>query len=119
MLLMSTDAIGHRLAQHQNAFTAAVEAGMSHVVYASMPAPEGSPVLLAPEHAVTEAANMARDDLARAAAVVLAGNSTGKSTYTVSGAEALTTAQQGQAIMGIEPQSFSRSVDATKAALTA
>ena len=221
MLLISTDAIGHRLPQHRNAIAAAVEAGVSHVVYTSMPAPEGSPVLFAPEHAGTEAAlassslpgwtvlrnhwyfenlfmslpsvlamggqwfsaagdgklaNIARDDLARAAAVVLADNSTGKATYTLSGAEALTTAQQAQAvsqaigrpiqvipvpvealvqgmigagipeamarivasfdistaageagtvtsdfkaITGIEPQSFSRWLDANKAALAA
>lgn len=43
-------------------------------------------------------ANLSRDDLARAAATVLAGTSSGKQTYTLSGAEALTTAEQAQAI---------------------
>ena len=146
LLLISTDALdrpGHRLAQHQNAVAAATKAGVSHVVYTSMPQPENSPLLLAPDHAGTEAAlaasalpgwtvlrnhwyfenlfmsmpnvlamggqwfsaagdgklaNIARDDLALAAATVLAGAYTGKATYTLSGAEALTTAQQAQAI---------------------
>lgn len=43
-------------------------------------------------------ANISRDDLARAAAVVLAGDSQGKATYTLSGEEALTTAEQAAAI---------------------
>jgi NAD(P)H dehydrogenase (quinone) len=146
LLLISTDALdrpGHRLAQHRNAVAAATKAGVSHVVYTSMPQPENSPLLLAPDHAGTEAAlaasavpgwtvlrnhwyfenlfmsmpgvlarggqwfsaagdgkwaNIARDDLALAAATVLAGAYTGKATYTLSGAEALTTAQQAQAI---------------------
>ena len=146
LLLISTDALdrpGHRLAQHRNAVAAATQAGVSHVVYTSMPQPDDSPLLLAPDHAGTEAAlaasalpgwtvlrnhwyfenlfmsmpsvlamggqwfsaagdgklaNIARDDLALAAATVLAGAYTGKATYTLSGAEALTTAQQAQAI---------------------
>lgn len=59
MLLISTDALdrpGRRLAQHRNAVEAAVRAGVQHVVYTSMPRPEGSPVLFAPDHAGTEAA---------------------------------------------------------------
>ena len=43
-------------------------------------------------------ANIARDDLARAAAIVLAGDSQGRTTYTLSGEEALTTAEQAAAI---------------------
>jgi NAD(P)H dehydrogenase (quinone) len=43
-------------------------------------------------------ANISRDDLARAAATVLAGTDTGKRTYTLSGAEALTTRQIAAAI---------------------
>jgi NAD(P)H dehydrogenase (quinone) len=39
------------------------------------------------------AANIARDDLARAAATVLAGTQEGRTTYTLSGGEALTTAE--------------------------
>lgn len=43
-------------------------------------------------------ANIARDDLARAAAIVLAGDGEGKTTYTLSGEEALTTSEQAAAI---------------------
>lgn len=43
-------------------------------------------------------ANISRDDLARAAAVVLAGDTQGKSVHTLSGEEALTTAEQAAAI---------------------
>lgn len=43
-------------------------------------------------------ANISRDDLAAAAATVLAGDSHGKTTYTLSGAEAFTTAEQAAAI---------------------
>lgn len=59
MLLISTDALdrpGVRLAQHRNAIGAAVKAGVKHVVYTSMPQPEGSPVLFAPDHLGTERA---------------------------------------------------------------
>jgi NAD(P)H dehydrogenase (quinone) len=110
---------------------------VQHVVYTSMPQPDGSPVLIAPDHAGTEqalaastlpgftvlrnhwyfenlalfmggalasgtwyaadgglgSADIARDDLALAAATVLAGRETGRHTYTLSGGEALTKAQ--------------------------
>jgi NAD(P)H dehydrogenase (quinone) len=59
LLLISTDAIdrpGHRLAQHRNAIEAAAKAGIGHVVYTSMPQPEDSPLLLAPDHEGTEQA---------------------------------------------------------------
>lgn len=59
LLLISTDSLdkpGHRLAQHKAAVEAAVKAGIRHVVYTSMPKPETSPVLFAPDHAGTEAA---------------------------------------------------------------
>lgn len=146
MLLVSTDALdrpGLRLTQHRNAVNAAKKAGVNHVVYTSMPNPETSLVLFAPDHAGTEAAlaasslpgwtvlrnhwyfenlfqslpsvlaaggqwfsaagdgklaNISRDDLARAAAVVLAGSAGGKNVYTLSGGEALTTAEQAKAI---------------------
>ena len=146
LLLISTDATdrpGHRLAQHKRAVEAAAHAGVSHVVYTSMPAPQGSPVLLAPDHEGTEAAlaesalpgwtvlrnhwyfenlfhsipsilahggtwysaagdgklaNISRDDLARAAAVVLAGPYVEKAVFTLSGAQALTTAEQAEII---------------------
>lgn len=56
-LLISTDALdrpGRRLAQHQAAIAAMEAAGVKHVVYTSMPQPEGSPLLLAPDHEKTE-----------------------------------------------------------------
>jgi len=146
MLLISTDAMdqpGRRLLQHKNAVDAAVRAGVSHVVYTSMPEPQGSPLLIAPDHAGTEAelassvlpgwtvlrnhwyfenllrslpgvlarggkwfsaagegklANISRDDLALAAASMLAGAYAGKGTYTLSGPQALTTGQLAEAI---------------------
>lgn len=57
VLVISTDAIGQRAAQHANAIAAAKAAGAGHVVYTSMPYPEpGNPVLFAPEHYATEQA---------------------------------------------------------------
>jgi NAD(P)H dehydrogenase (quinone) len=140
LLLISTDAVdrpGRRIAQHKAAVDAAVTAGVKHVVYTSMPRPEGSPILIAPDHAATEAAlaastlpgwtvlrnhwyfenllaslphvvasgqwftaagdgkiaNIARDDLARAAAVALAGTAEGKTTLTLGGDTPRTTAE--------------------------
>jgi NAD(P)H dehydrogenase (quinone) len=58
-LLISTDTVdapGKRLAQHQRAVRALEAAGARHVVYTSMPKPDGSPVTIAPDHAGTEAA---------------------------------------------------------------
>lgn len=149
LLLISTDATdkpGHRLAQHRRAVEAAAHAGVSHVVYTSMPEPKDSPVLIAPDHEGTEAAlagstlpgwtvlrnhwyfenlfhsipsilahggkwysaagdgklaNISRDDLAHAAAVVLAGPYVEKAIYTLSGNQALTTAEQAAIIAGV------------------
>lgn len=59
LLLISTDALlqpGQRIAQHRNAVEAATAAGVAHVVYTSMPEPEVSPVLFAPDHLGTEQA---------------------------------------------------------------
>jgi NAD(P)H dehydrogenase (quinone) len=59
VLIISTDAIdrpGRRLAQHQSAVAAAVSAGVKHAVYTSMPNPETSPVVFAPDHLGTEEA---------------------------------------------------------------
>lgn len=59
VLIVSTDAIdrpGRRLAQHQAAVAAAVNAGVKHAVYTSMPNPETSPVVFAPDHLGTEQA---------------------------------------------------------------
>nr|WP_284701222.1 SDR family oxidoreductase [Rhodoplanes tepidamans] len=137
LLLISTDTLdrpGARLAQHRAAVAAAERAGVSHVVYTSMPGPETSLVLFAPDHLGTEqalaasaipgwtvlrnhfyfenlayaipaalasgqwysadghrgSADISRDDLARAAATVLAGGETGRRTWTLSGPQALT-----------------------------
>ena len=56
VLLISTDAVGRRVPQHQAAIDGAVKVGAQHVVYTSMPRPETSLVTFAPEHAGTEAA---------------------------------------------------------------
>jgi NAD(P)H dehydrogenase (quinone) len=59
VLIISTDAIdrpGRRLAQHQAAVAAAAKVGVKHVVYTSMPNPETSPVVFAPDHLGTEQA---------------------------------------------------------------
>ncbi len=60
LLLISTDELGEpgkRLAQHRNAVTAAVEAGVKHVVYTSLVKPEpGSPITFAGDHYGTEQA---------------------------------------------------------------
>lgn len=58
LLLISTDVLdrpGHRLTQHAAAIDAAARAGVGHLVYTSMPEPEGSPLLIAPDHAGSEA----------------------------------------------------------------
>jgi NAD(P)H dehydrogenase (quinone) len=58
-LIISTDAIdrpGRRLAQHRAAVAAVVSAGVKHAVYTSMPNPETSPVVFAPDHLGTEQA---------------------------------------------------------------
>ncbi|CCD97426.1 conserved hypothetical protein [Bradyrhizobium sp. STM 3809] len=145
MLLISTDRLdrpGFRAEQHGRALAAAEQAGIQHVVYTSMPKPVNSPLLIAPDHALTEAAlhgsrlagwtvlrnhwyfenlfmslprilgsgrwftadegggsaDIARGDLARAAATVLAGDVTGRQTFTLSGARALTKAEQARII---------------------
>jgi NAD(P)H dehydrogenase (quinone) len=59
LLLISTDALdtpGKRLSQHRNAVTAAEKAGVKHLLYTSMPVPETSAVLFAPDHLGTEKA---------------------------------------------------------------
>jgi NAD(P)H dehydrogenase (quinone) len=59
VLIISTDAIdrpGRRIAQHRAAVAAAVSAGVKHAVYTSMPNPETSPVVFAPDHLGTEQA---------------------------------------------------------------
>ncbi len=60
VLIISTDALGsgQRLNQHLAAVKAATEAG-AEIVYTSMPKPEGSAVIFAPDHAGTEKAVIA------------------------------------------------------------
>ncbi len=57
-LIISTDAMapGQRQAQHARAVNAAKSAGVAHVIYTSMPKPETSAVLFAPDHLATEKA---------------------------------------------------------------
>jgi NAD(P)H dehydrogenase (quinone) len=146
MLLISTDALdrpGRRLAQQLSAIEAAEEAGIRHVIYTSMPNADKASVIVAPDHAKTEAAieassipgwtilrmhwyfenlyltlpailhnagkwfhaagdgklaNISRDDLALAAATVLAATTEGKQVLSLSGEEALTTAEQADLI---------------------
>ena len=59
LLMISSDAIdkpGRRIQQHRNAVEAAARAGVKHIVYTSMPNPETSPVIFAPDHMGTEQA---------------------------------------------------------------
>jgi len=59
LLLISTDTLdkpGLRLAQHKAAVAAAEKAGVKHIVYTSLPAPETSAVSFAPDHLGTEQA---------------------------------------------------------------
>jgi NAD(P)H dehydrogenase (quinone) len=147
LLLISTDALdrpGHRLAQHKNALAAAAKAGVKHVVYTSMPMPEDSPLLIAPDHLGTEqalaasplswtilrncwymenlfmslpsaiatgqwysaagdgkVAYVARNDLARAAAVALASSDTSKTTHTLTGSEAFSTEEVARRVSAL------------------
>jgi NAD(P)H dehydrogenase (quinone) len=134
LLLVSTDALmepGKRLAQHRAAVQAAVDAGVKHVVYTSLPSADTSHVSFAPDHWGTEQAlsasplgwtvlrnawyfenlayalpgalasgewataagegriaYIARDDLARAAAVALASAETTSRVLTLTGEHA-------------------------------
>ncbi len=136
-LIISTSSMdpGVRGKEHGNAVRAAEQAGVGHVIYTSMPKPETSTILFAPDHLNTEKAlaassiknwtvlrnnwyfenlfmsmpqaiksgslytgagqgkipHIARDDLARAAAAVLASDSSGKKTYSLTGAKEYTT----------------------------
>lgn len=54
LLIISTDAIGARVAQHKNAIDAAVKAGVKHLVYTSWVNPDRSPALVAADHVATE-----------------------------------------------------------------
>ncbi|HAM25712.1 MAG TPA: NAD(P)-dependent oxidoreductase [Microbacteriaceae bacterium] len=54
LVLVSSDAVGQRFAQHSAVITAAKEAGISRVVYTSAPHATTSALILAPEHKATE-----------------------------------------------------------------
>lgn len=55
LLLVSTDRVGSRLAQHRAAIAAAAGAGVAHIVYTSVPDPvPGNPAAVVPDHAGTE-----------------------------------------------------------------
>jgi NAD(P)H dehydrogenase (quinone) len=59
LLLISTDATGTpglRQRQHTTALEAAAAANVKHVIYTSLINPVNSPILIAPDHAATEAA---------------------------------------------------------------
>jgi NAD(P)H dehydrogenase (quinone) len=59
LLIISTDELavpGKRLVQHKTAISAAVKAGVGHIVYTSMPNPDKSLVTFAPDHLGTEEA---------------------------------------------------------------
>jgi NAD(P)H dehydrogenase (quinone) len=57
LLLVSTDVVGARVAQHRRAIDAAVRAGVRHVVYTSLPnATPDNPATVAVEHRETEEA---------------------------------------------------------------
>jgi NAD(P)H dehydrogenase (quinone) len=56
-LIVSTDAIGSRTAQHKAAVAAAAQAGVKHIVYTSAPSPRPNPGTgVSPEHYWTEVA---------------------------------------------------------------
>ncbi|MBB4234320.1 SDR family oxidoreductase [Rhizobium esperanzae] len=57
LLIISTDALdtpGKRLVQHKAAVAAAAKAGVKHIAYTSMPAPDDSLVVFAPDHLGSE-----------------------------------------------------------------
>lgn len=57
LLLISTDAVGARVPQHQAAVEAAAKAGVRRIVYTSVPEPTSeNPAFVVADHAATEAA---------------------------------------------------------------
>jgi NAD(P)H dehydrogenase (quinone) len=56
LMLVSGSEVGQRVAQHTNAITAAVAAGVGRIVYTSAPKATTSALILAPEHKATEEA---------------------------------------------------------------
>ncbi|ASD20836.1 NAD(P)-dependent oxidoreductase [Cryobacterium sp. LW097] len=59
LMLVSGSEVGQRVAQHSNAITAAVAAGVGRIVYTSAPKADTSALILAPEHKATEEALLA------------------------------------------------------------
>ncbi|TFC05151.1 SDR family oxidoreductase [Cryobacterium adonitolivorans] len=59
LMLVSGSEVGQRVAQHGNAITAAVAAGVGRIVYTSAPKADTSALILAPEHKATEEALLA------------------------------------------------------------
>jgi len=59
VLLVSSSEVGQRATQHANVITAALKAGVEHLVYTSAPAATTSALVLAPEHKATEEAIVA------------------------------------------------------------
>lgn len=55
LLLISSNAVGARVKQHQNVVDAAVSAGVKHIVYTSIRNADTTPMLMAEEHKATEA----------------------------------------------------------------
>lgn len=55
VLLISGSEVGQRVAQHGNVIQAAATAGVSRLVYTSAPKADDTVLILAPEHAATEA----------------------------------------------------------------
>jgi NAD(P)H dehydrogenase (quinone) len=56
LMLVSSNAVGRRVGQHQNAIDAARDAGVRRIVYTSAPHADTSALVLAPEHKATEEA---------------------------------------------------------------
>lgn len=54
VLLISGDAVGRRVPQHQAVVDAAKKAGVAHLVYTSAPHADDTSLVLAPEHKATE-----------------------------------------------------------------
>jgi NAD(P)H dehydrogenase (quinone) len=54
LLLISSNEVGRRVAQHANVIDAAKAAGVTHVIYTSAPKATTSELVLAPEHKATE-----------------------------------------------------------------
>lgn len=54
LVLVSSDAVGQRFAQHSTVIAAAKEAGAARIIYTSAPKATTSALILAPEHKATE-----------------------------------------------------------------